>query len=493
MRNITLDYNAKTTKKSETPQCCVGLGRANEMLRTQVDRQLALTKKDCGFQYLRFHGLLSDDMKLYSEDRNGRAVYNFIYVDQCMDAVLANGLRPFVELGFMPDALKSGEQTVFWWRANVSLPKSFEKWAALIETVVRHFVERYGIDEVLAWPFEVWNEPNWPAFFTAGMPEYFQLYDATVAAVKKVDARLKVGGPATCMNAWVPELIAHCHENKLPLDFITTHHYGVQGALDEFGQEDHILMSNPNEISDHVLTVRQEIEASPMPGLPLYYTEWSSSYSSRDCIHDSFFEASYILNTLKRVGSAAQGMSYWVFTDIFEEACPPPSPFHGGFGLLSAQGFKKPAYFAYQFLSDLPKDEVDAGDEQSYAGKDEQGFKLLVWDYRLPKQDANNNTYFTRDLKPQKLEDARVSFKGLPSGRYRIRVARVGAGSNDVYYNYIQMGRPQVLTKAQEDALLRGNELSYERDEILTLGGDSETYLSMKEHDVVYLTLTKQD
>lgn len=492
MRKINLDYTAPTYPKPETPQYCIGLGRASEMLRTCVDKQLALAKKDCGFRYIRFHGLLTDDMRVYDEDVNGNPVYNFMYVDQCFDAILEKGVLPFVELGFMPDKLKGGEQTVFWWRANVSLPASFEKWAALIEAVVRHFVERYGIELVRTWPFEVWNEPNWPAFFTAGMKEYFQLYDATVAAVKRVDESLMVGGPATCMNAWVPDMIAHCVENGLPLDFITTHHYGVDGALDEFGREDHVLLPNPNEISDNVLKVRKQIEESPMPGLPLYYTEWSSSYSSRDCVHDSFFEAGYILNTLKRVGTTAQGMSYWTLTDIFEEAGPPPSPFHGGFGLLTTQGFKKPAYFAYELLNSLPERLIDTGDEQSYAGVYDDGIKLLAWDYRNPNQDAPNNTYFTRALEPEAVDEIRVALAGLPEGRYNVKLARVGAGSNDVYHEYFNMGRPQVLSKAQEEKLLSCNELTYERDEALTVDSGAEIIIPMRAHDVVFLTLTRQ-
>jgi len=200
---------------------CVGAGRANEGLRADWQQQLAYVKKECGFQYIRFHGLLTDEMGVYSEDRKRNPQYNFMYIDALYDYLLSIGIKPFVELGFMPSALASGDRTIFWWRGNVTPPKDYDKWKDLIKNLVMHFTERYGADEVKTWYFEVWNEPNLtPWFWTSTQEEYFKLYKYTAEAIKSVNPEYRVGGPATAGAAWESELIDFCVKNNVPLDFI---------------------------------------------------------------------------------------------------------------------------------------------------------------------------------------------------------------------------------------------------------------------------------
>ncbi len=311
---------------------CVGAGRANEGLRADWQQQLAYVRKECGFRYIRMHGLLSDDMGVYKEDRDGNPQYNYMYIDVLFDYLQSIGMKPFVELGFMPSALASGNRTIFWWHGNVTPPKDYGKWAELIRNLTRHWTERYGADEVKTWYFEVWNEPNLtPGFWTGTQDEYFKLYTYAANAVKSVNPGYRVGGPGTAGAAWEPEMIRFCKENNVPLDFISTHSYGVQqGYLDEYGQTGTVLDGNPMSVSGDVLQSRREIASSAMPGLELHYTEWSASYTPSDPIHDSYHEAAYILQKIKQVGNAASSMSYWVFTDIFEEAGPRFEPFHGG-------------------------------------------------------------------------------------------------------------------------------------------------------------------
>ena len=228
---------------------CIGAGRANEGLRADWQQQLAYVKKECGFKYIRMHGLLTDDMGVYKEDSKGNPEYNYMYVDVLFDFLHSIGMKPFVELGFMPGALASGPQTIFWWRGNVTPPKDYEKWAALIKNLTEHFTERYGADEVKTWYFEVWNEPNLsPGFWSGTQEEYFKLYKYSVNAIKSVNSAYRVGGPGTAGAAWEPEMIDFCTKNNLPLDFISTHSYGVkQGYLDEYGNSGTVLDKKPDE------------------------------------------------------------------------------------------------------------------------------------------------------------------------------------------------------------------------------------------------------
>ena len=266
IRAITADVGVEKGPLNQMFNLCVGAGRANEGLRADWQRQLAYVHRECGFRYLRFHGLLCDDMGVYSEDKNGQPIYNWQYIDELFDFMLSIGVKPFVELGFMPSALASGQNTIFWWKGNVTPPKDYAKWENLIKALVTHWKERYGENEVATWYFEVWNEPNLDGFWIGDKKgktdkefseyaqlEYFKLYDSTAKAIKAVSSRFRVGGPATAGCAWVPETINFCVKNKVPIDFISTHHYCVNsGFLDETGTAGTILSQDPNAMSGRV-------------------------------------------------------------------------------------------------------------------------------------------------------------------------------------------------------------------------------------------------
>ena len=169
-----------------------GSGRAILTLRESYRSDLREVKKATDLNYVRFHNILHDEVGVYEEDGKGDPVYNFSYVDQIYDGLLQNGVRPFVEISFMPKKLALYPDVhVFWYQAIVSPPKDYKKWDDLIRTFARHLIERYGLDEVANWYFEVWNEPN--IGFWTGDPKqatYFELYDHTARALKSVSPRL---------------------------------------------------------------------------------------------------------------------------------------------------------------------------------------------------------------------------------------------------------------------------------------------------------------
>ncbi len=454
MRNITADFYNERGRRDRFASFCVGAGRANEALRRDFYEHLKTAVEHCGFRYLRFHGLFHDDMAVYHKNQDGRPVYNWQYVDTVFDAMLSLGVRPFVELSFTPRDMASGSKTIFWWRGNVTPAADSAEWGALIAAFTQHCVERYGHDEVANWFFEVWNEPDYPAFFEGDIHDYFTLYDAAARAVKSVSPVLRVGGPATSSNRWIPEMIAHCVENEVPLDFISTHTYGVEGALDEFGSNLHRLIDDPDTIVRDVRRARRQILESALPDLPLYYTEWSASYSSRDNIHDSYICAPYILYNLKRIEGSVDAMSYWTFTDVFEEGGPAPTPFHGGFGMINLQGLKKPAFYAYEFYNSLGSHELDCDDADAWVCREGEDLQALVWNYTKPDQgQVPNQHYFTRDLPPRSCEDVALTVDGMTPGTYLLIERRVGYGKADVYDAYRKLGCPDNLTREQTAAL----------------------------------------
>ncbi len=403
---------------------CVGAGRANEGLRADWQRQLAYAHRECGFQYIRMHGLFCDDMGVYREDSSGNPEYNWQYIDELYDFLHRIGMKPFVELGFMPSALASGSKTIFWWRGNVTPPKDMNKWADFIRAFVLHVQERYGDAEVRTWYFEVWNEPNLSDGFWAGtQQQYFDLYAATARAIKSVSPDYKVGGPATAGCGWIPEFIHFCDTNHAPVDFVSTHTYGVEsGYLDETGTHGTALSRNPNSIFGEVKWVRQHDRDSAFPKLELHFTEWSSSYTPADPFHDSYHSAAYILDKLKKCGDAAQSMSYWTFTDIFEESGPRWEAFHGGFGLINYEDINKPAFYAYQFLNRLGPTELKDSDPSSWICADNSGgVQALVWDFTntFPRTNMINQVFYKRDLPAQPKNNVTLNLSHVPERQIR--------------------------------------------------------------------------
>ena len=497
-RIIKVDYNNSAGKMNTMFKECIGAGRANEGLRADWQQQLAMIKKECDFKYIRMHGLLIDDMAVYREDNKGNPEYNYQYVDVLFDYILSIDMKPFVELGFMPSALASGKETIFWWKGNVTPPKDYKKWGDLIRNLTQHFTERYGAEEVKTWYFEVWNEPNLtPGFWTGTQAEYFKLYDYSTRAIKSVNPDYKVGGPGTAGAAWESEMIDFCEKNKVPIDFISTHSYGVgQGFLDEFGQSGTVLSKDNEAVSGDVLQSRKEIAASTKPNLELHYTEWSSSYTPADPIHDSYHSAAYILQKLKQVGNAANSMSYWVFTDIFEEPGPRFTPFHGGFGLLNTQGIKKPAYFSYSFLNKLGETELQNADTSSWVTKNAKGdVQVLFWDFTYTLPDATNNQqYYVKDLPSKPKGTVKIEVAGLQKGSYTLEIFKVGYKVNDVFTNYLGMNKPNQLTKQQVNTLKEKNNGAPIATETVTIdaNGMYKKDFKMNENDVLLLNFIKQ-
>ena len=453
--------------------------------------QLKTAVDELGFRHLRFHAIFHDALGT-ARKVDGRLVFDFSAIDKLYDAMLARGIRPFVELGFTPEAMATSKQSIFYWKGNTSHPEP-AAWAGLVDAFARHLVARYGADEVRRWPFEVWNEPNLDGFWErADQKAYFELYASTARTLKRVDAALQVGGPSTAGADWVVPFLAYAKANEVPVDFVTTHTYGVDGGfLDEFGHDDNKLSRSPDAVVGDVRRVRQQIETSAFPGLPLFITEWSTSYNPRDPVHDSHLSAPYILEKLRATRGLAQAMSYWTYSDLFEEAGPPPAPFHGGFGLMTREGIRKPAWFAYKDLAALRGLDIPVADGATFASADGAKTTALIWDWRLPVQATSNRPYFSQPLPATKLAPAALSFTGLAPGRYRLQLRRTGYRANDAYTEWLALDKPALLSVAQQERLQALTTDHPELDRTVHVGKDGRLRwtLPMRTHDVVLVTV----
>ena len=492
VRTIAIDARAETSPRNRMAAMSIGSDHPGTLIREDSRAQLRIVQKELGFRYIRFHNIFADQLGSYTEV-DGRPVYDWTKIDRLYDQLLGMGLKPFVELGFTPDAMKTSNQTIFYWKGNTSHPHP-DKWTRLVDAFVRHLLARYGADEVRSWYFEFWNEPNLDGFWErADQKAYFEYYGRTARAIKKIDPALRVGGPATAGAAWVPELIAYADANGLPLDFIATHSYGVEGGFfDEKGEGDNKLSRDPDAVVGDVRRVRAQIEASSRPGLPLFFTEWSSSYNPRDPIHDDYFGAAYILSKLRRTEGLAQAMSYWTFSDLFEEPGPQTRPFDGGFGLMTPQGIRKASWFAFKYLNALGDRELPTGDGQSVVALDGRTLQILAWRDVLPDQPVSNRPFFTRIRPPAKAPSLDLRIDRLEPGTYQARIRRTGFRENDAYTAYLEMGRPTRLTEAQ---LRHLEALTADRAVVRTIrvgrDGKAQLALPMRDHDVVMVEIAR--
>jgi xylan 1,4-beta-xylosidase len=490
-RTLRIDVSGPNTPRNRMAQFSVGSDFPATLGRPDSIAQLRTTQQEIGFRYIRFHNVFADQLGGYREV-NGRPVYDWSGIDRLYDSLLSMKLKPFVELGFTPDAMKTSNQTLFYWKGNTSHPQP-EKWTALVDSFARHMIARYGADEVRSWYFEFWNEPNLKDFWEgADQKAYFDYYGRTARALKAVDPALRVGGPSTAGADWIPEFLAYADAKKLPVDFITTHTYGVAGGfLDESGAGDTKLLGDSDAIVADVRRVREKIQASPRPNLPLFFTEWSSSYSPRDPVHDDYLGAAYILSKLRRTEGLAQGMSYWTFSDLFEEPGPQTKPFEGGFGLMNPQGVRKASWFAFKYLADLGERELPTHDAQSIAAIKAGTVQVLAWCHVLPEQPDSNRPFFTKVRRPADNTPLVVALSGLKPGAYRMRLRRTGFRQNDAHTAYIEMGRPAALTEAQITQL---QSLTTDAPVISTLrvkaDGRTTVKLPMRDNDVVMVELS---
>jgi xylan 1,4-beta-xylosidase len=490
-RQIEIDTARATKPLDRFFDLSIGADYPGTLIRPDSQAQLKTVVDELGFRYIRFHAIFHDVLGTVRVV-DGRTVYDWTKIDQLYDDLLAKGIRPFVELGFTPQSMATSQQTIFYWKGNTSHPESVA-WRDLIDAFIRHLQSRYGAEEVRQWFFEVWNEPNLDGFWErADQQAYFELYDLTAKTIKSIDPKLRVGGPSTAGAAWVPEFLDHAAQSGAAVDFVTTHTYGVDGGfLDEMGESDTKLSPSPDAIVGDVRNVREQITKSRFPHLPLFFTEWSTSYTPRDAVHDSYISAAYILTKLKASQGLVQGMSYWTYSDLFEEPGPPPTPFHGGFGLLTREGIRKPAFFAYKYLHALTGNEVSCLDPEAWVAINGKTIAAVIWEWEQPDQKVSNRPFFTRDRPSGAAPPIHLTFKHLSPGRYRLQARRTGYRANDAYSAYLEMGSPKDLTPAHLEQLHGLTRDTPEIDRIVQIkaNGLFSVKLPMRTNDVALITL----
>lgn len=424
----------------------VALGRAYELLRADTQQHLAFVVKELGFEYCRFHGLFHDDMAVAVRQEDGSLAFQWSHIDKIFDFMLSIGVRPFAELGPMPKALASGPTTFFHWSMNVTPPADFAEWGLLVEKFARHCIDRYGIDEVRQWRFEVWNEPNLDAFWTGTMEQYWRLYETAARALKAVDSELKVGGPASAEAGWIPEFLEFTEKNSVPVDFVSTHAY----PQNEFAPYETRAESPHAPGMYFVDIVKEKSALAKARGLEVHWTEWSALDASNKAdvdwyaneTIDTLSGAALVCHVCSHLDDTADSLFWWVATDIFEEMGMPQSPFANSFGMVSIDCIPKGSFHAFKYLNRMQGRRLPLSLDAPHAGcgalavQNGSLTKLLLWNHVAPGE-------------PQVTwsDEISVDAKGLAT------LAQVKAGAGSAYEGWVEMGRPQNPTPFQQECL----------------------------------------
>lgn len=474
--SITFSCNLEgtTTPLPHFWEHTVGSGHAPLALRADWQAQLKKAHEELGFERVRFHGVLSHPLDTMI-CQNNEYLFSFFNADQIYDFLLSIGMKPLIELSYMPRTLASGGKTVFHYNANVTPPNDYDNWAMLIEKFVLHLVERYSAEEVRKWFFEVWNEPNMEGFWSGNQADYFKFYKHTVNAVKKVDEQIKVGGPVTAKNEWISDFVEFCEKNNLPLDFVSTHQY----PTDAFGEPGDNTVEQLAAARRGIMREEQQKVVRQAKGKPVFYTEWNSSSNPRDSLHDEPYAAAFCAKTILEANSLVECYSFWTFTDIFEENYFPSKPFQGGFGLLNIYGIPKPVYRAFELLHNLGTEllKIDGihATVDAWAIRKEKAVTLFLTNHALPKH----------EILPEKvtitLENAAEKFSAY--------LERIDENHANAKKHWQQIGAPRYLSREQIEQLNDSSRLIQEPISGDCKEGKLKFEIEMPPHSIVSLTV----
>ncbi|MBR1862472.1 MAG: xylan 1,4-beta-xylosidase [Ruminococcus sp.] len=479
---VSIDGGAEV-RFNNNVDLCVGTGRLGLALTAEYLEELKMVQEEIGFRYIRGHGLFSDDVAIYHEyEENGerRVEYNYTYIDRIFDSFLKLDIRPYLELGFMPGQMASGTQTIFYWKGNTTPPKDYKLWTDMVVALLKHLKERYGEEEVVGWPIEVWNEPNLPGFwYKADMQEYFRLFKESFLAIKAYDDRFKVGGPAICGvndEVWIREFLLFCKENGLKPDAVTRHHYTVEFP-ETVGHYDYSRLQDNDERIASLQTTRDIVDSfEEFRGLPIDITEFSTSYTPKGVIHDTNKNAAYIAEQLSRLGDMNRVYSYWTFGDVFEEQGVPFTPFHGGFGMVAAGGIPKPAFYTFSFYKQLKKQggKCVLKDRRSVVVKTGKGYAGILWNI----EDGEYEREFSMPVS---------------GSEYTLITKTVDEECCDPLKVWHDLGEPPCLDKEQTELLKSAARPLVKSAIVKSDKGSAEIKTAVRHNGVVFFTLQERE
>lgn len=457
----------------------VGSDRAEITLREQWRKDVKRFNEEGGMERVRFHGILNDEMGVYGPSiQNRKKEPNWINVDRVYDGILDLGMKPIVEISFMPGYLKSGEATFGAYKGNITPPKSYEEWNDFMKLFLNHLIDRYGIEEIRNWPFEVWNEPNLPFFWTGTMEDYFKFYAETSKTIKSVDKDIMVGGPVTSSGKWIPEFLKYCEENSLPLDFVDTHVYVGDNQEKLFGKKDAFKLSDV--IPEGAKMIRAQIDATSFKGLPLWLTEWSAD------------SPAMIVDIIKNCMNSVALMSQWAGSGDYEELGVLPfilKEGNNGYGMFASGGIPKPQFNTYKLLNKMGKTQLKSSEGPIWASRTNNGgAAIMVWNLAQVKQPAGIPGGSADRTVVGEEKEFKIHIKGAKSGQ-KIEVSYVSMEKGSPFPYWRAIGSPLNPTPKEMNEIKKSAELA--TPEIMKLDAKGNLILKLAPEEIALIEIKK--
>ena len=471
-----VDVSKVSKKINHNWKMITTIGKAKDGLFAEVQKQLERVQKDIGFKYIRFHGIFDDEMMVYNEDEAGNPIFNFGYIDKLFDFFYSIGLKPFVELGFMPSKLAKTNHTVFYRKSIISMPKDMNKWNMLIKKFVEHCIYRYGKEEVAKWYFEVWNEPDISDVFWYDKEEdYYNLYEDTYQSIKEISKDIKVGGPSIVSVTsiglnWLKRFLDFCNQNDCKPDFISFHSYPHEINLNivdfSFEKEMPIVAISENEeyLAEVINKIKYITKEAGLDHGEIHMTEWNSNAWHRDLCNDTCYKAAYIVKNIVENMDIISSFGYWTITDFIEEFQAPAHTFHGGLGVITNNGIKKAGYYAFCLLSKLGNNMIASGNGY-YITASKKGYQVILYHYchfdkLYSRRDTSNINISDRYNVFINTYNKEINLKliGFKAGLYEIKEYSVNRINGSSYDNWVEMGSVEYLNE-EEIHYLNGKSL----------------------------------
>lgn len=453
----------------------IGVGRAYHLLEDHIKIQLTRAKKDIGFKFVRFHGIFEDDLMICSEKKDGSLIFNFSNIDRIFDFLLSIDMKPFIELCFLPYVLAKEHNHIFYKKCYISMPKNMKDWEDLIRELIVHLIRRYGMNEVLSWYFEFWNEPDCEGFmWYDSFEDYINFYKVTYKVIKDINKDFKIGAPTIISMSlydsdWLFKYLKSCMLMDIIPDFITFHSYPLE-IKEEFKDDKSTIFKEQNisniKISDDekylmnfIKDLKDKMKNLNLGNLPIVCTEWNSTAWHRDLCSDTCYKSAYIVKNVLETMDMIEGMAYWMLSDYSWEMFPDDNIFHGGLGLFTQNGIRKASYNAFCLLNKLGSTFIDKG-EIYYVTKKEEEYQILLYNYcHYDREYSNFDTskislnYREGVFKGYTNKNITLNLKDIIPGLYKLKFTYISKISGSSYDIWVNSGSPKEITLLEEGDL----------------------------------------
>ncbi|SHI95299.1 GH39 family glycosyl hydrolase [Parasporobacterium paucivorans] len=498
-----VDVTQKGFPLKHTYRRMIGIGKAKHLLYQESRNILTCVQKELGFSYITFYGLLDDDMMVFSRDGSHNPHYNFQYIDAAFDFLVSIGLKPFIQLSFMPkDLAETSDRTMFYNPSIISLPNALSDWYELVRRLTQHLLSRYGEEEVTTWPFSVWNEPETSEslYGFEDQNAFFRFYKETFHSVKGCCAGISFGTPSFICETleqmdWFRDYMKYCQDNSCIPEFLNYHFFPLK-LNDKIVERNFVASSalkyreSPDSLKESIYSILKNLKDGSFLFDRIFMTQWNSSVSHRELINDTAFKSAYIVKNILENYDRLDSFSYWMLSDFNDELQVPEQAYHGGLGLITANGVRKASYYAFVLLSRLGSTLIGKGNGY-FITRNGGSFQIILYNYQhFSKLYAEGELFdltFTSRYAPFTNESYKkmvLPLEGLDDRKYQIRETILNRKYGSSFDNWVNAGALPFETPEEAD-YINGISRPHVQRRIIQVSGNYHTFsCELEPHEV---------